>query len=102
MDGSDAARLAEAMGHQASAATAAEYAGVKMDDSDQYPWVEDLDGLWHRRPPGQPWVMDREDGGNAETLCGQWVPSVHVSADGMDTVTVDQCPACVAAVARST
>jgi hypothetical protein len=48
-------------------------------DSDTYPWVEDLDLVWHHRPVGQPWVMDREDSANAETSCGKWVSSVHTS-----------------------
>lgn len=48
-------------------------------DSDLLPWVQDLDGLWHRRPAGRAWFTDREDGANAETCCGVWVASAHVS-----------------------
>lgn len=47
-------------------------------DSDRYPYARDFDQIWHVRKPGTPWLQNREDGANAETLCGRWIPSVSV------------------------
>ncbi|GJF06585.1 hypothetical protein [Pseudonocardia sp. D17] len=64
-------------------------------DSDVHPWVKDLDGVWHLRPRGRGWYLagEREDDAQAETLCGLWVPSAHVSRYRPDGTL---CPACAA------
>lgn len=48
-------------------------------DGTRFPFVQDLDGKWHRRPPTDTWKRSLE-GPNASTVCGLVVPSVHVSA----------------------
>jgi len=51
-----------------------------MSDHDgmTYPWVNDLDGVWHLRPAGDEWTVDEEV--QAHTICGLGVSSVHVSS----------------------
>ena len=80
-------RLAASRGHEAEGRAyfaekerrerLVEQPTAKRSDSDMLPWAEDLDGVWHRRPPGRDWVTG--DGANAETVCGRRIASVHVS-----------------------
>jgi hypothetical protein len=59
-------------------------------DADEYPWAQDLDGVWHRRPEGDPWVTT-VDGANCLTRCGQAIGSVHVSSyDPREVLTHDE------------
>jgi len=47
-------------------------------DAHRYPFAQDLNGEWHRRPPGDTWTVSAEEP-NARTLCGEAIHSVHVS-----------------------
>lgn len=53
-----------------------------VPDGTAYPFVEDLDGNWHMRPPGDEWVVGVV-APNAQGLCGP-VYSVHASAYAPD------------------
>jgi hypothetical protein len=47
-------------------------------DGTTYPWVNDLDGIWHLRPSDDEWTVDEET--QAHSVCGLSVSSVHVSS----------------------
>lgn len=52
------------------------------NDAAQYPYAQDLDGAWHRRPEGDGWhAPDTAEDLQPQcaTLCGQEIHSVHVS-----------------------
>ena len=51
-------------------------------DGTAYPFVEDLGGAWHMRPPNDLWVAGVDEP-NAQGLCGP-LHSVHVSAYAPD------------------
>jgi hypothetical protein len=65
-------------------------------DSVRYPWAQDLDGVWHKRPPGKPWVTS-DDGPNCETVCGKWIASANVSLGWMLSTMPERCANCYAA-----
>ena len=47
-------------------------------DGQRFPFVRDFDGMWHKRPADDRWIRSL-NGPNARTICGQAIPSVHVS-----------------------
>ena len=66
------------------------------DDSKRYPFAQDLDGAWHRRPPGDTWTAGDEP--QCRTACGMAIHSVHVSeyepeADAPAGATLCECVA---------
>lgn len=67
-------------------------APAERSDSEQFPWTQDFSGVWHRRPAGRPWITG--DDVNAETVCGHWISSVHVSN------TEPEGPKCVACTSQ--
>jgi hypothetical protein len=74
-----------------------EHAGIVGGHGNDYPWAQDLDGTWHGRPPGDPWMTIHGGhvpgtlipgppvartsyaGPQCRTLCGEGIHSVHVS-----------------------
>jgi hypothetical protein len=51
-----------------------------LNDSDDWPYAQDLDNVWHKRPSKDHWSYGADhDGPNCRTLCGQAIHSVHVS-----------------------
>lgn len=51
---------------------------VFEDDAALHPFAQDLAGVWHRRPVGDPWTASMEKP-NCRTVCGQEIHSVHIS-----------------------
>jgi hypothetical protein len=82
-----------------SAELAAQAAGeTGVGDTGSYPFAQDLDGVWHRRPEGDEWVTSVEEP-NCRTVCGKAIYSVHVSGfePEADESTGATLCACVAA-----
>lgn len=52
-----------------------------VDDSATFPWAQDLDRVWHRRPAGDYWrpMRDGYEGPQCTTNCGRAINSAHVS-----------------------
>lgn len=48
-----------------------------MMDGEEFPFVQDLDGRWHKRPADDYWTVNGDY--QAATNCGLLVSSVHVS-----------------------
>lgn len=64
-------------------------------DAANYPYAQDFDGVWHRRPVGDEWIVT-VDGPNCHTACGKAIPSVHVSDGYPDDLDDDEtrCACC--------
>ena len=60
-------------------------------DGTAYPYVEDLQYVWHMRRPDDEWVVS-SDGPNAQAFCGL-VLSVHVSTCAPEATAL-LCPEC--------
>lgn len=59
-------------------------------ESDQFPYAEDLNGVWHQRPAGDNWrgsAAGVYDGPQCRTLCGLEIHSAHVSEFRPDATT---------------
>ena len=70
-------------------------------DGSKFPWVMDLDGDWHFRPPNDPWIVTvhqpQSEAPNARTVCGREVLSVNVSSYRPEpSADLDEswCPTC--------
>lgn len=71
------------------------------EDSAEFPWAQDLDSVWHRRPTGDRWIAfdtrgDGWQGPQCMTACGKAIWSVHVSgfqpeADEATGATLCEC-----------
>lgn len=66
-----------------------------MPDGTEYPWAQDLDGVWHLRPKDDTWG-DRNAEVQAHGRCGAAFGSVHVSSFQPDPQPMGEslCPAC--------
>lgn len=51
----------------------------KTSDAVEFPFVQDFDRRWHKRPTDDEWTRYPAEL-QARTLCGQHIPSVHVSS----------------------
>ncbi len=52
------------------------------NDSATFPYAQDLDGVWHKRPEGDEWrggSIAGYGGPQCRTRCGREIHSVHVS-----------------------
>ena len=61
-----------------------------MTDMEQFPYAQDLDGIWHWRPEGDEWHTSIDEP-QCRTACGLNIHSVHVSEGRPDG---EFCQAC--------
>lgn len=64
---------------------------ILENDAERFPYAQDLDGAWHRRPVGDTWNSD-QDSTQCRTVCDQAIYSVHVSE--YEPVTDQLCGGC--------
>lgn len=68
-------------------------------DGTEYPYAQDHEGIWHRRPAGDRWSTELDEY-SCSTVCGKQIVSAHVSpghplGDGNYSYTEDDvCMAC--------
>jgi hypothetical protein len=61
----------------------------RQADGAAYPWAQDLDGVWHKRPADDTWNPDFA-GTQCRTLCGRAIASVRASQFNPDERGLDE------------
>lgn len=72
---------------------------ITRADGTEYPYAQDHEAVWHRRPADDEWSIDPNEH-SCSTICGKQIVSAHISPShplgpgNYSYTAADVCPAC--------